>query len=148
MTRLVPPPAPADSPDDVEAAFYRAMQQGDLDQLMALWADEDEIACIHPGGIRALGAQAVRASFESIFAVGSVDVRPESVRRLLSQAVAVHHVVERIQGITPEGPQAAYVVATNVYVRTPLGWRMLVHHASPGGEIGSPDFSESGMMLH
>jgi hypothetical protein len=23
------------------------------------------------------------------------------------------------------------LVATNVYVRTPAGWRMIVHHASP-----------------
>jgi uncharacterized protein YbdZ (MbtH family) len=33
---------------------------------------------------------------------------------------------------TPEGDAVAYVVATNVYMRTPQGWRMVAHHASPG----------------
>ena len=39
-------------PDEVEAQFYEALQQADLDKLMALWSDDDEIACVHPGGLR------------------------------------------------------------------------------------------------
>ena len=31
--------------DDVEAAFYEALQRGDIDALMACWADEDEVFC-------------------------------------------------------------------------------------------------------
>ena len=50
--------------DDVEAAFYRALQKGDIDKLMACWADEDDIVCIHPGGLRVIGAVAIRATFE------------------------------------------------------------------------------------
>lgn len=51
---------------DIEAAFYEALQTGDIDKLMACWADEDEIVCIHPGGPRVIGAGAIRASFEAI----------------------------------------------------------------------------------
>ena len=29
--------------DDIEAAFYQALRQGDIDKLMACWADEDEV---------------------------------------------------------------------------------------------------------
>ena len=43
------------SPDDVEAQFYEALQQADLDKLMAVWADDDEIVCVHPGGPRVIG---------------------------------------------------------------------------------------------
>ncbi|WP_374593496.1 nuclear transport factor 2 family protein [Aquabacterium sp.] len=149
VVRKAPPPAPHDSPDEVEAEFYEALQQGDIDKLMAVWADDDEIACIHPGGPRVLGPQAVRASFEAVFAHGSVDVQPEAVRRYVSHGFAIHHVIERLRGVTRSGPQTAYVVATNVYARTPLGWRMTVHHASPSGEEDSPpDFTDSSMMLH
>ena len=42
--------------DDIETAFYAALQNGDVDKLMACWADEDDIFCIHPGGPRVLGA--------------------------------------------------------------------------------------------
>ena len=30
------------SADDIEAAFYQALQQGDLEKLMACWAVEDD----------------------------------------------------------------------------------------------------------
>lgn len=148
MARRPIPPLPADSPDEVEAAFYAAMQTGDLEQMMALWADEDEAACLHPGGMQALGPAAVRTSFEAIFATGAVNVRPDAVRRYATPDVAVHHVVERIVGMTSDGPGVAYALATNIYIRTPLGWRMLVHHASAGGETGAADFADTGATLH
>jgi hypothetical protein len=44
--------------------------------------------------------------------------------------IAVHSVHENF---TVEGEARAQVpvVATNVYLRTAAGWRMIVHHASP-----------------
>jgi len=44
------------SADDVEMAFYEAMQNGDIERLMACWSDEEDIVCVHPGGPRVLGA--------------------------------------------------------------------------------------------
>jgi formyltetrahydrofolate deformylase len=68
---LLPLPAAATgSPDELEAEFYEALQQGDIERLMAVWADDDEIVCVHPGGGRVIGAAAIRASFEAIFAAG------------------------------------------------------------------------------
>ncbi|MDP3412812.1 MAG: nuclear transport factor 2 family protein, partial [Polaromonas sp.] len=37
------PPASSGNADDIEAAFYEALQTGDIDKLMACWADEDDI---------------------------------------------------------------------------------------------------------
>lgn len=118
------------SPDDTEAQFYEALQQADLDRLMALWSDEEEIACVHPGGPRIVGAIAIRAAFEAVFKRGSVNVHPERVRRLLSGDCAVHHVLERVQ-LHDDG-KTSWVIATNVYLKTALGWRLVAHHASPG----------------
>ena len=42
--------APFASPDDTEQQFYEALQRADLDKLMSVWSDDDEIACVHPGG--------------------------------------------------------------------------------------------------
>jgi hypothetical protein len=44
--------------------------------------------------------------------------------------VAVHSVHENIT-VTGEQRARPPMVATNVYLRTPAGWRMIVHHASP-----------------
>ena len=118
--------------DDVEAAFYRALQKGDIDKLMACWADEDDIVCIHPGGPRVIGAVAIRATFESMFSNGSIRAWPERARKTQALASAVHNVVERVEVLGPEGASQAWVIATNVYHKTAQGWRMVAHHASPG----------------
>ena len=136
------------SADDVEAAFYEALQNADIDKLMACWADEDEIVCVHPGGPRVVGAMAIRATFESMFGNGSIRAWPERVRRTESVASSVHNLLERVEVLTPEGPRQAWVIATNVYHRTAQGWRMVAHHASPGTPSEIQEVSEAPQVLH
>ncbi|MEN9894144.1 MAG: hypothetical protein RLY78_4439, partial [Pseudomonadota bacterium] len=38
--------------------------------------------------------------------------------------------------------------ATNVYVKTPAGWRIVAHHASPGTEAEVPEIIEAPAVLH
>ncbi len=139
---------PPGSPDDIEAELYEALQAGDIERLMAVWADDDEVVCVHPGGPRVVGPGAIRASFESIFANGAVPVRPEKVRRLLTHACAVHSVLERVDVMTEQGPQVAWVVATNVYLKTAQGWRLAAHHASPGSPREVQEIVEAASTLH
>ncbi len=141
-------PVDANSPDDIEAAFYQALQQGDIDNLMACWADEDDIVCVHPGGARLLGAGAIRAAFDMMFTNGSIQARAEKVHRVESLGASVHSVLERIEVLTDEGPRHAYVIATNVYQKTPLGWRMVAHHASPGTPREMLEVNDSPQVLH
>ena len=132
----MPRPTPLallDTADEVEALFYDALQQGDIVKLMAVFADEDDVSCVHPGGPRVIGGAAIRESFEAIFGNGVIPVQPEQVRRLQGPDLAVHHVVERVPvGGSGGQRQDAWVLATNVYIKTLLGWRMVAHHASPG----------------
>jgi len=102
------------NPDDIEAAFYDALRQGDIERLMACWADEEEIVCVHPGGPRLIGARAIRATFEAMFANGTVQAHPTQVHKVESLASAMHHLLERVEVLGPDGPQTAYVLATNV----------------------------------
>jgi uncharacterized protein (TIGR02246 family) len=148
MARPKAPPAPPASPDDIEQQFYEALQRADIEQLMAVWSDDDDVVCVHPGGPRVVGPGAVRAAFEAIFANGAIDVRPDRVRRLHTHACAVHSVVERVQVMTAEGARSAAVLATNVYVKTAMGWRMAAHHASPGSPHDIDDLVDAGSTLH
>jgi len=137
------------TPDDVEATFYEALQSADIEKLMACWADEDDVVCIHPGGPRVVGFSAVRAAFDAMFSNGGpILARPESIRRIDSLAAAVHNLLERVEVMTPEGPVQAYVQATNVYHKTPRGWRMVVHHASPGDESEAQEVNQTTQVLH
>jgi ketosteroid isomerase-like protein len=135
--------------DDIEAAFYTALQNGDLDRLMACWADEDDIFCIHPGGPRVVGATAIRATFEAMFANGgAVRAWPERARKVESMASSVHNVLERVEVLTPQGPTQAWVIATNIYHRTAQGWRLVAHHASPGTTSEVQEVSDAPSILH
>lgn len=142
------PKAPPSSPDDIEAQFYEALQQADIDKLMAVWSDDEEIACVHPGGPRMVGAAAIRAAFEAIFASGAIDVVPDKVRRLRTHSSAVHHVLERVQVLGDEGVQTAFAIVTNAYILTEQGWRMVLHHASPGMAREIQEISEAPSTLH
>ena len=95
-----------------------------------------------------VGATAIRAAFEAIFANGAIAARPEKVRRLQTMNCAVHSVLERIEIPTDEGPQAAWVVATNVYVKSPQGWRMVAHHASPATSRDPGEFAADQSTPH
>lgn len=141
-------PAVTGSADDAETAFYEALQSGDIEKLMACWADEDDIVCVHPGGPRLLGAGAIRAAFDAMFANGSIQARADKVRIVESMGASVHSVLERIEVLTPEGPRHAYVIATNVYQKTAQGWRMVAHHASPGTQREMLEISDNPQVLH
>jgi len=136
------------SSDELEAAFYDALQNADLERLMACWADDDEVVCVHPGGARLIGLGAIRSAFEAMFNNGSVRVRAEGVRKIEALGSAVHSVRERVELLTPEGPMEAVVIATNVYHKTAQGWRLVAHHASPGNAREPHDVTDTPPVLH
>ncbi|HYR00266.1 MAG TPA: nuclear transport factor 2 family protein, partial [Casimicrobiaceae bacterium] len=55
------------SPQDAALAFYQAFEARDIDAMMAAWADDEDIVCVHPGGPRFVGYDAVRAAWEQLF---------------------------------------------------------------------------------
>ncbi|MCK6434579.1 MAG: nuclear transport factor 2 family protein [Aquabacterium sp.] len=136
------------SPDDVETQFYEAVRDSDLERLMAVWADDDDVVCVLPGGPRLVGVAAVRAAFEALFSSGRFQVVPEQVRRVHTLDAAMHSMLERVEIRSAEGVRTGYVVATNVYRKTSQGWRLVAHHASPGSTDAPPDISEAPSVLH
>jgi ketosteroid isomerase-like protein len=142
------PAAGGGSADDIEAAFYEALQTADIEKLMVCWADEDDIVCVHPGGPRLLGPGAIRSAFDAMFSNGSIRAQPEKVRKVEAMSTAVHSVLERIEVLTDEGPRHAYAIATNVYHKTAHGWRMVAHHASPGTASEMQEVSDTPQVLH
>ena len=142
------PPASSGNADDIEAAFYDALQSGDIEKLMACWGDEDDIVCVHPGAPRLVGPAAIRGAFDAMFANGTIRAQPIKVRKVETMSASVHSVLERVEVLTEEGPRHAYVIATNVYHKTAQGWRMVAHHASPGTPSEIQEVSDAPQVLH
>ncbi|MBN9461365.1 MAG: nuclear transport factor 2 family protein [Burkholderiales bacterium] len=130
----------------VEEAFYEAMQRADLEAMMMLWADDDEVMCVHPGHPRLIGLDAIRASWAAIFANGGIDLRTADVRAHTGAMLAVHNLVEQVTVTGRQGVQLVECVTTNVYVKYADGWRILLHHSGPASS--EPVATASGAVLH
>jgi len=130
---------------DAENAFYEALERCDLEGMMAVWAEDDDIVCVHPAGTRLAGQDQVRASWAQLFAGGAhARVQVTQLAAVSGVMFSVHSVHENfvLQGARPGDPQPATIVATNVYLRTAGGWRMIVHHASPAPAAPPPAAAE------
>ena len=136
------------SADDIEQQFYEALREGNVEKLMSLWSDDDDIVCVYPEGARVVGPTAIRSAFEIMLANGAVNVRAENVRRVQTHASAMHSVVEHLQVMTPDGPRTGFVIATNVYMKSMEGWRLVARHASPGATGERRELPETPQVLH
>jgi ketosteroid isomerase-like protein len=129
------------TPQDAEAAFYEALERADLEAMMSVWAEDEEIVCIHPGGPRLVGYASIREAWRRMFDGGArLQVRlsqPTIVQGPLATATTVmeHISVRDDESVRPP------LVATNVYVRGALGWRMVLHHASPTPPDTGPELA-------
>lgn len=119
------------TPELSEAAFYAAFQAADLQSMMAVWADDDKIACVHPGGPLLVGHAQVEESWRRILNGGErARLRVVLRSRLHAPGLAVHVVEEHLTFVGDEGPRRP-VISTNVYRLTANGWRLVLHHAAP-----------------
>lgn len=131
---------------DAEVAFYDAIARADIQALMSLWAEEEEIVCVHPGGGRLIGHAAIRASWEAVFERGAVHISISRLHETHNMLTAVHSIVEEIHRSEGRQPDL-HIIATNVFLKTPQGWRIVIHHASvaPGP---APSHQPPGTVLH
>ena len=142
MSRAVFPTA-----QDAENAFYEALERCDLEGMMAVWSEDEEIVCVHPGGPRLTGQEQVRESWAKIFAGGP------GARLTISHQVAISAMMLAVHSVhenfSVQDAPAVPVVATNIYLRTAAGWRMIVHHASPApAQPPPPAPAASHKLLH
>lgn len=111
--------------------FYQALAEGDIDTLMSVWVSDESVLCILPSGERLSGLDAIRETHEEIFSRGGVRVGWQELQSFETGTVSVHHVLEQFEIEQPhELPQSFITYATNVFLRTPQGWQIILHHAS------------------
>jgi ketosteroid isomerase-like protein len=133
------------SPQDVEAAFYEALERCDIEGMMAVWAEDEEVVCVHPGGPRLVGYATIREAWQRIFAGGSkLRVRLSQQTTVSTPFAMISTLLEHIATLDDD-KLSAPVAATNIYVRGALGWRMVAHHASP---VPPNSIAEAPRILH
>ena len=119
------------SAEAVQAAFYEAFARGDRRAMQRLWVETDDAICVHPTGDALLGRALIDGSWAAILAgggAGKIEFEPLTTSTSTDLAIFTGY-----EHITPSGSRIPFppVLATNIYRKTQIGWRMLGHHASP-----------------
>jgi len=120
----------------VNTAFYEAFETADLDTMQDLWLDDPETLCVHPGALPVRGTGPINRSWALIMAntpyiqffLTDVEV---SVLEGVASVTCTENVLTGDDRTGPDAFGGAKAQATQVFVRTPAGWRLWVRHAAP-----------------
>jgi ketosteroid isomerase-like protein len=115
--------------------FYEAFGALDIAKMGAVWDTSERALCVHPGWQPLVGWDVIRASWLGIFDnatlmhfnIRYVNVAVQGDPPEAGWVTCVENITSVLQGRA----NTFGVLATNIFVRTPLGWRMIAHHASP-----------------
>jgi len=132
----------------INLAVYRAFEALDLPAMLALWVQDDSASCVHPGWEPLSGWGEVRTAWESIFAnTESIRFDLSDVNVMVSGSLAVVRLIENIESESGGEITQGRAMATNVFVRSPTGWLIVHHQATPiAAEDG--DEGEANTTLH
>ncbi|NOX27735.1 MAG: nuclear transport factor 2 family protein [Gammaproteobacteria bacterium] len=118
--------------EEAEKAFYFAFEKSDYDLMRSIWADGDNIVCIHPMSDRLSGTEEVLESWQSMFKQPlslAITIAAQSYN--ISPTLAVHSVEEHLMLVENNAMQKSVIHATNIYELINDSWHMILHHASP-----------------
>ena len=131
----------------INERFYRALTGLDLAAMAAVWSHEEAVRCIHPGWEILEGWGEIRQSWEIIFAnTTTLVVEPSEVKVRIEGEMAWVSCLETVTTGADRGVSLAR--ATNLFVRTPDGWRMILHHASQVPAASRDDADEDEPTVH
>lgn len=121
------------TPQEAEAAFYTAFESASLEAMRQVWLEDDNVTCIHPMGTRLHGYAAVLHSWRQILdQAATLRIRIGEPHCTLAGQLAIHKVNEYLQLDEGRPGHESLILATNIYQLTAQGWRLILHHASPG----------------
>jgi ketosteroid isomerase-like protein len=134
------------SVQDANAAFYRAFSELDLEAMTELWARTERDVCIHPGWPMLRGWEAIEQSWRQIFAgTDAMQFFVSDVAVRSSPELAIVTCIENLISIARGQRVGSRIAATNAFVRTPDGWRLVLHHGSPiAGSTEVADLDDGG----
>ena len=111
--------------------FYRALETLDVAAMERLWLHAPWVRCIHPGWDVLVGWEGVLESWRRIFEdTPWIRVTATQVQVEVFGDVALVGCAENITTGQDGDVVVAVAQATNLFMRTADGWRLIHHHAS------------------
>jgi len=130
------------TPQDAEDAYYDALEDGDLNRLLSIWADTDDICCLLPMYPMIQGRDGVRDVFSHLLAQShGVTLAINHLNWIQTDDIAIHLVEETIQNTPAGSPPAPPFYGTNIYRKDNSGWRLIVHQNAPTPPPPQPELA-------
>ena len=116
---------------DTNENFYQAFNRGDLNLMKSVWAQNDSVACIHPGWEVLRGFDVIIESWEKIF-LGSenLEIKLSDIKVTGDGGMVWVSCQENLFAMSMSGVQVSKVHATNLFEKVGDQWKMVLHHAS------------------
>ncbi len=123
---------------EANTQFYGAIENGDIDLMGRVWAQEDEapdLVCVNPGWPLIRGRSEIMRAWTLIMAnVPYIQYVLTETHVGVSGETAMVTCEENVLTAEDDSPgfiAGGQVVSTNLFVCTANGWRLWSHHASP-----------------
>ena len=125
---------------DTNENFYQAFNRGDLNLMKSVWAQNDSVACIHPGWEVLRGFDVIIQSWEKIF-VGSenLEIKLSEIKVSGDGGMIWVSCQENLFAMSMSGVQVSKVHATNLFEKVGDQWKMVLHHASSMPQLSRQD---------
>jgi len=118
------------SPEEVEKAFYEAVERQDINALMSLWSNDEEIVCIHPNGQRVSGVEEVRKSFAQAMEDPPVRIAKSQQARWEGAVMALYQNIETVLNKETGQPGGVPLFVSHIFMLGAHGWRMVCRHST------------------
>jgi len=117
--------------EEANARFYRAFETLDIEEMDRVWVHGEHACCVHPGWPLLRGWDAVRTSWQRIFAnTGEMRFTLADVNVTVGGDLAWVTCTENILSEVNGRVAVTSILATNLFERGADGWRIVHHHAS------------------
>jgi len=112
--------------------FYLAFESLDIEAMARVWAQDDNVQCVHPGWDLLIGWDEVRDRWARIFANAKrVRIALSSVWVRVEGAAGWVACTEHVTTAFADGFDETVAQATNIFVLRDGQWLMVAYHASP-----------------
>ena len=134
-------PQTYNTPQEAEDAFYDALEEGDLNRLLSVWADSDDICCLLPMYPMIQGRKDIEDVFSHLFSQGhGVELSVTHLNWIQTDDIAIHQVEENINPPAGDPPPPPFY-GTNIYRKSGDGWRLIIHQNAPTPPPPPPDLA-------
>jgi len=112
--------------------YYKAFENFDLKLMSNVWANTDDVVCIHPGWDILIGWEKVRDGWSKIFMDDTLlKFTIRNTNTIILNEIGIVSCIEQIFVSAKDTISQTFIATTNLFKETKDGLKLFYHHSSP-----------------